>query len=167
MFVCSVKANTLKFFGVIAVALTALIMLIIFVPGEEVTSAGTSGVIDSKISYDKVSTPEDAVKFLSQFGWTVEGTPTEEVSIKIPSEFDKVMNSYNQLQMNQGLDLTKYKGHEVTRYTFRVTNYPDYTGTVYANVIICKKHVVGGDICSSDVSGFIHGFESPSSDNAK
>ena len=98
------------------------------------------------------------VKFLAQFGWTVEPTPTEELKIKIPSEFDKVMNSYNELQKRQGLDLAKYRDREVTRYTFKVTNYPDYSGTVIANVIVYKNKVIGGDICSTDLTGFITGF---------
>ena len=71
------------------------------------------------------------------------------------------MKSYNELQRGQGLDLAKYRGKEVTRYTFRVTNYPDYKGDVMANVIVWHNRAVGGDICSSDVTGFIHGFERP------
>ena len=58
-------------------------------------------------------------------------------------------------------DLSKYKGKEVTRYTFAVTNYPNYKGTVMANVILWRNRVIGGDLCSSDVTGFIHGFEKP------
>ena len=57
------------------------------------------------------------------------------------------------------LDLSKYKGKTVQRYTYEITNYPDYSGTVYANIIIYKSRVIGGDICSSDVEGFIQGFE--------
>ena len=49
----------------------------------------------------------------------------------------------------------------MTRYTFTVTDYPDYEGTVYANVLTYRGRVIGGDICSSDVNGFIHGFEKP------
>ena len=69
------------------------------------------------------------------------------------------MNSYNELQRNQGLDLSKYRGREVKRYTYKVKNFPDYSGTVMANVIIYKNRVIGGDLCSSDVTGFICGFE--------
>ena len=83
------------------------------------------------------------------------------MKIRIPEEFDKVMKSYNELQKGQGLDLAKYRGKEVTRYTFAVTNYPDYKGTVMANVILWRNRVIGGDLCSSDVTGFIHGFEKP------
>ena len=45
------------------------------------------------------------------------------------------------------------------RYTYEVTNYPDAQGTVYANILIYRNKVIGGDVCSADVTGFIHGFE--------
>ena len=45
-----------------------------------------------------------------------------------------------------------------------MNNYPGYGGTVTANVIVFKNRVVGGDVCSSDVNGFIGTFEYP--DNA-
>jgi hypothetical protein len=113
----------------------------------------------SQYHYDKIKTNDDIVGFLAQFGWEVEKEPLEEVTIKIPAEFDKVMNSYNELQRNQGLDLSKYRSREVKRYTYKVTNFPDYSGTVMANVIVYKNRVIGGDLCSSDVTGFICGFE--------
>ncbi|MBE6599007.1 MAG: DUF4830 domain-containing protein, partial [Ruminococcaceae bacterium] len=112
----------------------------------------------SKYNFEKIKTAEDRAAFLTQFGWEFDPDPIEEVTMKIPQNFDKVMNAYNELQKNQGLDLSKYKGKEVTRYTYKITNYPDYNGTVFANVILYKNRVIGGDICSSDVTGFITGF---------
>ena len=53
----------------------------------------------------------------------------------------------------------KYKKKEVVRYTFTVTNYDGYEGKVYANVLTYRNRVIGGDICSAGVSGFIHGFQ--------
>ena len=85
--------------------------------------------------------------------------PVEVKTVTIPSEFDKVFAAYNELQKEQGLNLSKFKNKEVTRYTFSVTNYPDYDGTVYANVLVYRNRVIGGDVCSADVNGFIHGFE--------
>lgn len=159
MFVCTVRANTLKFFGIIALALAALCTIILTIPEYEPVSTKAVAASASKYTYDKIKTPEDIVGFLAQFGWQVEPSPSEEVKIRIPEEFDKVMNSYNELQRNQGLDLSKYRGKEVTRYTFRVTNFPGNVGEVMANVIVYKKRVIGGDLCTADVTGFICGFE--------
>lgn len=60
---------------------------------------------------------------------------------------------------SQGLDLSKYKRKDVTRYTYKITNYPDYDGTVYANILVYRGKVIGGDICSADVNGFVRGFD--------
>jgi hypothetical protein len=70
-----------------------------------------------------------------------------------------VFTGYNEIQKRQGLDLSKYKKKNVMRYTYEVKNYKDYDGTVYANIIVYRNKVIGGDICSADVTGFIHGFE--------
>jgi len=107
---------------------------------------------------EKIKTEADVRGFLEQFGWQVSESPLEQVTIRIPNQFDKVMNAYNELQKSQGLDLSKYKDKDVIRYTYQITNYPDYSGTVFANVILYKNKVIGGDICSSDVTGFISGF---------
>ena len=161
MFIYTVRASTLKFFCVIALSVAVLCAVILTIPEYTPVSTKAVAAESTKYSYDKIKTSDDIVSFLSQFGWEVDGTPLEEVKIRIPMEFDKVMNSYNEIQKNQGLDLSKYKGKEVVRYTYEITNYPDYGGTVYANVIIHKNRVVGGDVCSADVTGFISGFAMP------
>lgn len=157
MFVCSLRASTLKFFGVICVAMAALITLIVFIPTYDAETTDVSA--KPGINYTKIKTNDDRIGFLGQFGWKVEDTPVEEKNVRVPSEFDKIFNTYNEMQKRQGLDLSDYKGKSVTRYTYKVTNYEGYDGTVYANIIVYKNRVIGGDICTADVDGFIHGFE--------
>ena len=159
MFIYSLRANTVKFFGVICVALVALITLIAFIPAYEPDMA-TSGNAQQQVSvsYSKIKTNEDRIKFLSQFGWEVDAQPLEEKEVVIPAEFDKIFAGYNQIQRAQGLDLGKYKKKKLMRYTYNVTNYGG-EGTVYANLLVYRNRVVGGDICSSDAGGFVQGFE--------
>ncbi len=178
MFVYSLKASSIKFFAIICVALAALIALIALVPAYAGTDDPTPSVADKaptvgaevesdvtvSYRYDKVKSADAAAEFLTQFGWVVDAGSAESVEVTIPAEFDKIFAGYNELQKSQGLDLSKYKKKAVTRYTFTVTNYksPDgkpYEGTVLANVLVYRGRVIGGDICSADVSGFIHGFE--------
>ncbi len=156
MFIYSLRASTIKFCAVICVSLAAIITLIAFVPayGESITAGK-----ETKINYTGVKTNEDRIAFLSQFGWEVKSEPVETKEVTIPAEFDKIFTGYNEIQKRQGLDLSDYKKKKVTRYTYEVTNYEGQDGTVYANVIIYRNRVIGGDICSADVTGFIHGFE--------
>ena len=157
MFIYSLRASTLKFIGIVGVALVALITLIVFIPTDRPTTAAVSE--SAVYHYDRIKTPEDRIAFLRQFGWEVEQTPAEEAEVQIPAEFDKVFAGYNEIQKAQGLDLGRYKNKKVMRYTYIVTNYPDYQGKVLANLLVYRNKVIGGDICTADVHGFIHGFE--------
>lgn len=161
MFIYTVKGSTIKFFAVILIAVAALISVAVISSRSETLTTEAISTANKSIRYDKIKTAEDRRKFLEQFGWETEDAEVESVKIKLPADFDKIMTEYNELQKSQGLDLQKHKGREVERYTYTVTNYPDYSGTVYANIIVYRNRVIGGDICSSDVSGFIHGFELP------
>lgn len=157
MFIYSLRASTLKFFAVVSVALATLITLIAFIPAYGQESAAVSGEVE--IRYDGIKTEADRVAFLRQFGWEVKGEPIEVKEVTIPSEFDKIFMGYNEIQKRQGLDLSDYKKKKVTRYTYEITNYKEEDGVVYANLLVYRNRVIGGDLCSADATGFIHGFE--------
>lgn len=165
MFIYSFKATTLKFFGIIAIALVTLLALAFLIPSYSTNTTKEIALLNENISFENVKTSKDAVKFLEQYGWVVQGEPLEECEITIPEEFDKVISSYNEIQKQQGLDLTKYAKKTAQRYTFKIDNYPGYEGTVYANVITYRGRVIAGDICTADAKGFIHTLPMPSSDN--
>ena len=161
MFIYSMRASTLKFFGVITLSLVALFVLISLVPTyDEMASAPSSAISQSgeTINFKGIRSNEDRIAFFRQFGWEVKPEPLEEAEIVIPAEFDKVMTLYNEMQKQQGLDLDRYRRKSATRYTYEITNYPDYDGTVYANIILYRGRVIAGDVCTADVSGFAHGL---------
>ena len=160
MFVRSVKMSTIKLVSIAALAIVATVALIIFIPseGSAETSAWQVGEV-KEIRFDKIKTDSDRAAFLSQFGYEVKEEPTEAIEVKIPKEFDKVFAAYNELQKEVGLDLSRYRGKTVMRYTYEVTNYPSYNGEVLASLLVYKNKVIGGDVCSADPSGFAHGFE--------
>lgn len=156
MFIYSVKASSIKFFSIIFAAVLILAVLVIFVPTYG-SSANTGKI--GNIKYDDIKTNEDRVNFLKQFGWTVNDDAVEVEKVTIPSEFDKIFVNYNEIQKLQGLDLSKYKRKTLTRYTYEITNYPDYDGKVLATILVYRNRIVGGDICSADGTGFVFGFE--------
>lgn len=157
MFIYSLKASTIKFCAVLCVALATLITLIAFIPvvavGDDVSASA-----DGKINYGGIKTNEDRIAFLSQFGWQVKPEALESVEVSVPEKFDKIFSAYNEIQKSQGLDLSKYKGKKVYRYTYEITNYDGYSGTVYANILVYRNKVIGGDVCSADIKGFMHGL---------
>lgn len=157
MFIYSFRASSLRFFVLLLLAAGALTALIVFVPAYEPEQYDDTA---ASISYEGIETNEDRITFLAQFGYKVSGEPIESVELTLPDDFDRVFSGYNELQKAQGLDLTKYKGKTVTRYTYEVSDYPGHEGEkIYANLIVRKNRIIAGDICSAEPSGFIHGFE--------
>ena len=159
MFIYSFHANTIKFFAVICLSLATLIAIIAFVPTYVTDDATAQVGIDASYNYEKIKSNEDRVNFLKQFGWEVDPQAIKEQQVIIPSEFDKVFAAYNEIQRRQGLDLTPFKKKTVMRYTYTVKNYPDYDGEVQVNILVYRNNVIGGDVCSADVEGFVHGLE--------
>ena len=149
MFVYSVRASTVKFFGFIALTL-AVLVAIVLVGGGDTVLASTGGEVD----YSGIKTAEDRIEFIERFGLRVETEPVEEVPFTMPDNFDRVILGYNELQKRQGLDLSKYAKKKVTRYTYKVTNY-DHEGDVYANIFVYRSRIVACDVCSADPTGFV------------
>lgn len=156
MFVRSVRMSTLKFASIAALAFLSILALILFIPSYE--SPVPTAVGEEQIRFDRIRSAGDRVQFLAQFGYVVEETPLEACEVRIPKDFDRVFDAYNELQKGEGLDLARYKGKKMMRYTYRVTNYDGYADPVYANILVYKNKVVGGDVCSADPNGFAHGL---------
>lgn len=155
MFIRTVKASTIKLTACIVAAVIICATLIICIPDTDTVAVFADG---GKTVYTEVKDNDGRINFLKQFGWEVNPEAIEEKSVVIPNKFDTVFAGYNELQILQGLDLSKYKRKEVTRYTYVVTNYDGYSGKVLANLIVYRGRVIGGDICTESADGFIHGF---------
>lgn len=143
---------------VILIALTAvsaaIVAVVIFhgVRGEE-------WAVVSGVNYRlNAKNEEERLAFLEQFGWTVEEEPVEVGEVVIPAEWNEVYTKYNQLQREQGLDLSKYGGKTCKRWVYQVLNYPRKGETVYATLLIYKGKVIAGDISSAELDGFMATF---------
>lgn len=156
MFVYTFKASSIKFFAAILLAVAVLVTIVAIIPDMEV--AGEVATVT--IKYDNIKTEEDRAAFIKQFGYEIKETPIETREVTVPEHFDAVYEKYNDIQKAQGLNLAKYKGKTVVKYTYEVTNY-DYNGTVLATILVYKDKIIAGDICSADGTGFMHGFEKP------
>ena len=153
MFIYSVRASTLRFFGILAITVCLLVSIMAF--------SGTDSVFamsNSAYSFSDVSTKEDRLEFLSQFGILVAADSESAESFVIPASLDRVMLAYNEIQKAQGLDLSGYCRKKVQRYTYTVENYKQSGITVYANVIVYRHRVIGGDISALGEGGFVLPF---------
>ena len=155
MFIRTYRVGKIKLVAMLALSATLIAVLALFIPQYPVISVLAA---DGSRVYTGVKTNEDRIKFLNHFGWEVGKEPIEAVNVTVPEVFDSIFEGYNQLQISQGLDLARYKKKTVTRYTYFVTNYSDYDGEVVATLLVYRGRVIGGDICSTDPEGFIHGL---------
>ncbi len=157
MFVLSVKSEKLRI-------LTLAVLAVFAGVGISLLAKGESPVSDMNGIVLKASNAEERIAFLSQFGWEVSEDPLEVAEVMIPSEFDDTYILYNEMQTEQGFNLEKYKGVRAKRWTYEIRNYPGYpaeSGCIRANILVYEGNVIGGDVCSVELDGFMHGFEKP------
>lgn len=115
----------------------------------------------NKLPTVKAKNEEQRQKLLTELGWeTSELSPVEEV-VLIPKTFDEIYAKYNALQREQGLDLKRYRGKKVTKLTYFVKNYPQEVANVRLTLLIKNGKVIGGDICSLGLNGFMHSLFYP------
>ena len=164
MFMVSIKITRKKVF------LCALALVLVIAGGFiwSRTPDNTDVMPVSEQRAQKVDTKKAAAKtneqrlaFIESFGWEVEPEPIEVMEVIIPKEFDNVYQEYNSMQKLQGCDLERFAGKRSKRFSYIVKNYPNQPEDVRINLIVHKNKVIGGDVCSLALDGFIHGFTIP------
>ncbi len=144
-------------FSTAAAALLCCAALVLNLGGEAFQAASLASGPDPK----GVKTNEDRVAYLESFGWQVQPDPLVTEELLIPQEMDESYEDYLTLQAGQGFDLEKYAGKRVKRYTYEITNYPTGEAGVQANLMIYRNTVIGGEVLSPQMDGFLHGLAGP------
>ena len=147
---------TLKFdmknviFAIIMVAL--VIIGIIMLMGIDSPPAQTS---EKNI---KATDESGRIEYLKAMGWEAQSPAVNEQNVLIPKTFSEVFEDYNDLQLSQGFDLSKYAGKELKLYTYKILNH-ESNENVMAELYVYKNEVVGGDIHSAALDGFMTGLK--------
>lgn len=123
--------------------------------------SGPSAAAGQAVSPKGVKTEEDRLAYLGAYGWLVKEEPLAVEELAIPEEFGPEYTDYLALQSQQGFDLSRYAGKTVKRYTYEILNYPTGETGVQASLLMYKNTVVGADVLSPALDGFIHGLEMP------
>ena len=161
MFIFTAKLHRGRILAVAAAAAAVCGVL----AGVNILGAGAA--VSTAASPKGVKSNEDRVAYLESYGWEVSEEPISVEELLVPEEFDETYAQYLELQSAQGFDLTQYCGKRVRRYTYEVTNYPTGETGIQAGLLIYKNTVVGGDVLSAQLGGFIHGLEKPGSSYLK
>lgn len=149
MLTLKLKPKTL--FGIGLAITGAVVILLTFVSNHLPEDKSVSAVISA-------STDRERRDYLESYGWELdEKCETKELSI--PESWNNVYNDYNDVQINQGFDLTEHKGQKVTLYTYTITNYEGVSDGVVADMLVYDGRLIGGDICNTSAeNGFLVGF---------
>ena len=129
--------------------------------GGALSARGVDAVSTTPASPKGIKTNEDRVAYLQSYGWEVSAEPLATEELLIPKEMDASYDDYLALQSGQGFDLSKYAGKRVKRYTYEITNYPTGETGILANLLIYKNTVIGGEVLSPQLDGFLHGLAMP------
>ena len=151
MYIVSLKLELKKILSVIAVCCIVFAVIIAALP------ARSSGVLKNN-SNKTAKTTSDHITFLNECGYEVSQKPVQIQEVIIPDEFSSDYEKYNEFQKISGFDLSKFKGCRVKKYTYKVLNYSDCKDEVVANIIIYNDRIIGGDVSSTVLGGFVHGF---------
>ena len=162
MFIYSAKMNKKKIAAVL-IGVAAVVLVLVFV----LTGGGDGEPADDPhaaqlelLRTERLETEEDRLRLLASLGWTV-GDPAESTEVRIPAEFSEVYEKYNAIQTEQGLDLADYRGEKVMRYAYRILNHPSGEEAVRATLLVKNGRLIGGDVCSMKLDGFMHGLLMP------
>ncbi len=153
MFLFSLKSLKGKMIFLVAAIIAASAVLIIINSGN---AESESAEADNILNFS-ASTDEERLNFISQIGCTVEKEPVGVSEVLIPQEFDEIYTQYNELQLLSGFDLNDYKGCTVKKWTYQVTDHPEYENSenVRLTLLVYKGKIIGGDICSTELDGAI------------
>lgn len=93
--------------------------------------------------------------YLKNTGYVVIEDMPSTKNVILPEIFSDVYSNYNDLQLSAGYDLSLYKGCEVTIYSYQINAPGDYDGTCFANMIVYNNRIIGGDVSSAALGGFM------------
>ncbi len=153
MMVMTAKVNK-KRIGLILAVIVGIIVLIF-----SLTGGGSSD--NDQGQPVGLTTNDQRVAYLNDYGWEVVVSPIQTRQVRIPSELSEVFLRYNELQVSQGFDLSRYTGKTVTQYVYQVENYPNATDPVYATLLIYDDQVIGADVTDTSATGVVQGLRMP------
>lgn len=160
MFIFTTKFNRKKFICAILIAALAIVG-IIFLLSKMGGGGGGGGGKELANAAKNVGTNEERVAYLESYGWQVTPQPLASEELVIPENLETTYADYNKLQTDQGFNLAKYQGKKAMRYTYEIVNYPTGEKNVQANLLIYKNTVIGGDVCTTALDGWMHGLDYP------
>ena len=152
MFVVTLNKASLKKFGIGAMccALVAFSALLgRYISTRTVTAAA---------SVNKIESAQDIQTWFTGYGLEVDGASITADKVKIPRKWDDSFSAFNGVVQQSGMDLARYKGKTVEKWTVLCPARSDGATDTYCVLLVYKAKPVGAYLLekpSGEVSGLI------------
>ena len=98
---------------------------------------------------------EDRCAYLASLGLRADPVSEELRPVALPARFDALLEDYNALQLSQGFDLRAAAGRTCLCCSYDLVGFPDWDGRVIATLYLFRGRVIGGDVHTAAVDGFM------------
>ena len=93
--------------------------------------------------------------YLASLGLRADPASEELRPVALPARFDALLEDYNALQLSQGFDLRAAAGRTCLCCSYDLVGFPDRDGRVIATLYLFRGRVIGGDVHTAAVDGFM------------
>ncbi len=152
MFVVTLNQTSLKKFG-LGVACCALVVFSA-VLGRYI-STRTAPV---SASVNKIESAQDIQTWFTGYGLDVDGATITADKVKIPRKWDDSFSAFNGVVQQSGMDLTRYKGKTVEKWTALIPAASKGEASSYGVLLVYKKKAVGAYLLEKP-SGIVTGLK--------
>ena len=139
MFVVTLKKAGLQKVGV-GIMCCALVVLSAvlgrYISGRSVAAAAAA-------SGNKIESAQDIQTWFMGYGLDVDGTTITADKVKIPRKWDDSFSAFNGVVQQSGMDLTRYKGKTVEKWTALIPAASKGDTSSYGVLLVFKKKAVG------------------------
>ena len=152
MFVVTLNQTSLKKFG-LGVACCALVVFSAML-GRYI-STRTAPVA---ASVNKIESAQDIQTWFTGYGLDVDGATITADKVKIPRKWDDSFSAFNSVVQQSGMDLTRYKGKTVEKWTALIPAASRGEASSYGVLLVYRKKAVGAYLLEKP-SGTVTGLK--------
>ena len=113
--------------------------------------------VSAAASVNKIETAQDIQTWFTGYGLTVDAASITADKVKIPRKWDDSFSAFNGVVQQSGLDLTRYKGKTVEKWTALLPAVSSGDANKYGVLLVYKKKAVGAYILEKP-SGTVTGL---------
>ena len=154
MFVVTVNKTSLKKLGLGAMCCALVVcsaLLGRYISTRTVTAAASAAV-------NRVESAQDIQTWFTGYGVDVDGASITADKVKIPRKWDDSFSAFNGVVQQSGMDLARYKGKTVEKWTALIPAASSGETSRYGVLLVFRKKVVGAYLLERP-SGAVAGMQ--------